>query len=50
VLFLLERNIVDLDRLTTFVKSAVPVAWDYDIDPTEMQKYLDIVHERFQQL
>jgi len=47
VLFLLERNIIDLDRLAAFVKSTVPVAWDYDIDPAEMQKYLNIVRKRF---
>jgi len=47
-LFLLERGIVDLDTLATFVKNAIPVAWDYDIDPVEMEKYLNVVKQLFQ--
>ena len=43
VIFLLERDIIDLETLTAFVKNTLPVAWDYDIDPVEMQNYLKVV-------
>jgi len=43
VLFLLQHNIIKLDILTKFVENVIPVAWDYDIDPHDMETYLDVV-------
>ena len=43
VLFLLEHEFVELDILIAFVEAALPMAWDYDIDPDEMKRYLDLV-------
>lgn len=48
VLFLLERGTIDLDILAEFVEDALPVAWDYDIDPVEMQNYLNVVKKQYQ--
>ncbi len=45
VIFLLERDIIRIDTLSIFVKDMLPIAWDYDIDPVEMQKYLEIVRQ-----
>jgi len=39
VLFLLNQNIINLKQLTQIVEAALPVAWDYDIDPADLQIY-----------
>ena len=40
MLFLLTQNIIDMDILDRFVENALPIAWDYDIDPAEFEKCL----------
>ena len=48
VLFLLQHGIIKLDTLTKFVQNAIPLAWDYDIDPNELKTYLDVVKNLYQ--
>ncbi len=43
VLFLLQQDIIDIGILTKFVEDALPVAWDYDIDPNELRTHLNVV-------
>ena len=43
VLFLLQQSIIEIGILTKFVKDAIPVAWDYDIDPNELRTHLEVV-------
>jgi hypothetical protein len=40
VVFLLEENIIDLGHLDQYVEDALPVAWEYDIDPADLELYL----------
>ncbi|MCJ7657866.1 MAG: DUF6036 family nucleotidyltransferase [Anaerolineales bacterium] len=48
VLFLLQNGIIKLDTLTKFVQNAIPLAWDYDIDPNELKTFLDVVRKLYQ--
>lgn len=48
VLFLLQNGIIKLDTLTKFVQNAIPLAWDYDIDPNELKTFLDVVKNLYQ--
>ena len=43
VLFLLQRDIIMLNELIQVVEDAIPVAWNYDIDPKELMNYLGVV-------
>lgn len=43
VLFLLHQNIINLDDLKYHVEAALPQAWDFNIDPADLQLYLDEV-------
>jgi hypothetical protein len=43
VVFLLNQEIIELDPLSKFVEDALPEAWNYDIDPKELLKSLEIV-------
>jgi hypothetical protein len=43
VLFLLRQGIIEIGLLAKFVEDAVPVAWDYDIDPNELKGHLNVV-------
>ena len=47
VLFLLRSEIIMFDKLTEFVNDALPQAWDYDIDPDEMKRHLEVVKQLF---
>lgn len=47
VLFLIEQGIIELEQLDQYVKSALPVAWDFDIDPADLQLYLSEIHRLF---
>jgi hypothetical protein len=49
VLFLLRQNLIDLEQLTTYVTAALPTAWDFDIDPQEMQQHMAAVRRLFAQ-
>ena len=40
VLFLLENSIIEIGVLETFVEEAIPVAWDHDVDPSDMKQYM----------
>jgi len=48
VLFLLRQKIVTLDELTRYVDGALPHAWDFEIDPAELQLYFSEVKRQFQ--
>lgn len=41
VLFLLRQKIIDLDDLKRHVEAALPQAWDFNIDPADLQLYFD---------
>lgn len=47
VIFLLQNNVILLKKLTQFVSEAIPVAWDYDIDPKDLEKHLEVVRSLF---
>ena len=47
VLFLLHQGLIDLDKLSRYVKESIPTAWDYDIDPNEMKDHLCVVKQLF---
>lgn len=47
VLFLLQQGIIDLDRLNTFVNAAIPIAWNYDVDPADLRQYMNEVRRLF---
>jgi hypothetical protein len=39
VVFMLNERVVALETLSDFVKDALPKAWDFDIDPADLEKY-----------
>jgi hypothetical protein len=41
ILFLLRQNIINLDDLKHYVEAALPQAWDFNIDPTDLLLYFD---------
>ena len=47
VLFLLQQDIIDLDRLSAYVDAAIPVAWEYDVDPADLRQYMNEVRRLF---
>ena len=47
VLFLLRQRIIDIDTLSEFVEEAIPIAWDYDIDPDEMKTYFNVLMNQY---
>ena len=49
ILFLLQRNIIKLDRLSEYVDAAIPVAWEYDVDPADLRQYMNEVRRLFSQ-
>ena len=49
VLFLLQRSIINLDRLSEYVDAAIPVAWEYDVDPADLRQYMNEVRRLFSQ-
>ena len=49
VLFLLHRGIITFDRLSTFVDAAIPVAWEYDVDPADLRQYMNEVRRLLSQ-
>ena len=48
ILFLLEEGFIHLDELTSFVDAAIPVAWEYDVDPANLREYLNEVRRLFE--
>lgn len=47
VLFLLRREIIDMDTLGGYVEAALPQAWEYDIDPADLRLYWAEVRRQF---
>jgi len=43
VLFLLQQGIIEIGILAKFVEDAMPVVWDFDIDPEDLRSHLGIV-------
>jgi hypothetical protein len=41
VLFLLRQKIINLDDLKRHVEKALPQAWDFNIDPADLQLYFN---------
>ena len=39
VVFMLNEGVIELEALSAFVKDALPKAWDFDIDPADLEKY-----------
>lgn len=48
ILYLLERGIIEISILIKFVEDAIPLAWDYDIDPNDFRTHLDVVKNLYQ--
>ena len=46
VLFLLRQDLITLEELEEHVQSALPRAWDYDVDPAELRLYLEEIRRR----
>jgi predicted nucleotidyltransferase len=47
VLFLLQNQIIEIEKLTKFVEDTIPLAWDYDIDPGELRNHLEVVKKLY---
>lgn len=45
VVFMIQKNYVQLEKLTQFVEETIPVAWDYDDDPEVLKNSLLIVEK-----
>jgi hypothetical protein len=43
VVFLLRQNVINLEQLEDYVTAALPQAWDFDIEPADMQQHLAAV-------
>jgi hypothetical protein len=41
ILFLLRQKIISLDDLKRHVEKALPQAWDFNIDPADLQLYFN---------
>jgi hypothetical protein len=39
VLFLLQKQYINFEQLAEYVQQIIPQAWDFDIDPVELQMY-----------
>ncbi len=48
VLFLLRKQIIALDELARYVETALPQAWDFDINPADLRLYFDEVKRQLQ--
>jgi len=49
ILFLLDKKLIRLDELASFVDAAIPMAWEYDVDPKNLREYLDEVRHLFEE-
>lgn len=47
VVFLIRRNLISLTQLEKFIQDAIPSARQFDLNPKQMQKNLDIVRRMF---
>ena len=47
VLFLIQKGHIEFDELSHYVELSLPIAWDYDIDPSEMKMHFDTVKQTF---
>ena len=45
VVFLLRQNVINLAQLEDYVTAALPQAWDFDIEPADMQQHLAAVRK-----
>lgn len=48
VLFLLRQQIINLAELARYVEATLPLAWDFDINPTDLRLYFDEVKHQLQ--
>jgi hypothetical protein len=48
VLFLLANGIIEMAKLESIVEDAVPFAWEKDVDPNDLEKYLAEVKKHHQ--
>jgi hypothetical protein len=39
VVFMLNERVVEVELLSEFVRDTLPRAWDFDIDPDDLEKY-----------
>ena len=49
ILFLLQSDTISLDELIREVDEAIPQAWNFDIDPKDIVKYLEAVKKLYLQ-
>ena len=49
VLFLLQNDVIEMEKLTRIVAQAIPAAWSRDVDPEDLQRYLAEVQRLFYQ-
>lgn len=43
VVFLVKQHIIELNTLEAFVQAALPQAWDFDVNPSELKQYFSQV-------
>ena len=48
VLFMLNQALIQLEPLADYVAAAVPQAWDFDIDPAELQAHFAELRRLYQ--
>lgn len=39
MVFMLNERVVEVELLSEFVRDTLPRAWDFDIDPDDLEKY-----------
>lgn len=47
VVFMLEESIIELEQLDQYIEAALPVAWEYDIDPDALEHYFEEVRRLY---
>ena len=48
VLFMLNQALIQLEPLADYIAAAVPQAWDFDIDPAELQAHFAELRRLYQ--
>lgn len=49
VIFLLQQDIISIRQLAEFVEEAMPLAWDYDIFPSDLRSHFDEIKRLYRQ-
>jgi hypothetical protein len=44
---MLKERIIDLEQLNQFIEDALPLSWDYDINPMDLELYFKEVRNSF---